>query len=162
MTLSIEEINKQLAESQNQNKNLEELNKILSEEDKEEDFVSAEEAGIKISPLELLSKDVDKDLVEQIKEKNKDIKKELPPPGSIEELNASMQVMEGSVLDGGTFEVDAEDIIKTHGYYSWENFSENLIRRVFIGAAKDTAQGSVDFVNYLGDKWFDERPFEDV
>ena len=40
-------------------------------------------------------------------------------------------------------------------------FSENLIRRVFIGAAKDTAQGSVDFVNYLGDKWFDERPFED-
>ena len=29
MTLSIEEINKQLAESQNQNKNLEELNKIL-------------------------------------------------------------------------------------------------------------------------------------
>ena len=31
MTLSIEEINKQLAESQNQNKNLEELNKILSE-----------------------------------------------------------------------------------------------------------------------------------
>ena len=51
MTLSIEEINKQLAESQNQNKNLEELNKILSEEDKEEDFVSAEEAGIKISPL---------------------------------------------------------------------------------------------------------------
>ena len=162
MTLSIEEINKQLAESQNQNKNLEELNRILSEEDKEEDFVSAEEAGIKISPLELLSKDVDKDLVEQIKEKNKDIKKELPPPGSIEELNASMQVMEGSVLDGGTFEVDAEDIIKTHGYYSWENFSENLIRRVVIGAAKDTAQGSVDFVNYLGDKWFDERPFEDV
>ena len=69
MTLSIEEINKQLAESQNQNKNLEELNKILSEENKEEDFVSAEEAGIKISPLELLSKDVDKDLVEQIKEK---------------------------------------------------------------------------------------------
>jgi hypothetical protein len=162
MTLSIEEINKQLAESQNQNKNLEELNKILSEENKEEDFVSAEEAGIKISPLELLSKDVDKDLVEQIKEKNKDIKKELPPPGSIEELNASMQVMEGSVLDGGTFEVDAEEIIKTHGYYSWENFSENLIRRVFIGAAKDTAQGSVDFVNYLGDKWFDERPFENV
>ena len=35
----------------NQNTNIEELNKILAEEDKEEDFVSAEEAGIKINPL---------------------------------------------------------------------------------------------------------------
>ena len=73
---TLEEINKKLLETENsnQNTNIEELNKILAEENKEEDFVSAEEAGIKISPLELLSKDVDKDLVEQLKEKNKTIK----------------------------------------------------------------------------------------
>ena len=55
---TLEEINKKLleTESSNQNTNIEELNKILAEENKEEDFVSAEEAGIKISPLELLSK----------------------------------------------------------------------------------------------------------
>ena len=161
---TLEELNKKLleTESNNQNTNIEELNKILAEEDKEEDFVSAEEAGIKINPLELLSKDADKDLVDQIKEKNKDIKKELPKPGSAEELNARLEVMEGSILDGGTLEPDIEEIIEKEGYYSWENFSENLIKRTFIGAARDTLQGSIDFTNYIGNKFFDERPFENV
>ena len=161
---TLEELNKKLleTESNNQNTNIEELNKILAEEDKEEDFVSAEEAGIKINPLELLSKDADKDLVDQIKEKNKDIKKELPKPGSAEELNARLEVMEGSILDGGTLEPDIEEIIEKEGYYSWENFSENLIKRTFVGAARDTLQGSIDFTNYIGNKFFDERPFENV
>ena len=161
---TLEELNKKLLEieSNNQNTNIEELNKILAEEDKEEDFVSAEEAGIKINPSELLSKDADKDLVDQIKEKNKDIKKELPKPGSAEELNARLEVMEGSILDGGTLEPDIEEIIEKEGYYSWENFSENLIKRTFVGAARDTLQGSIDFTNYIGNKFFDERPFENV
>ena len=62
---TLEELNKKLLEieSNNQNTNIEELNKILAEEDKEEDFVSAEEAGIKINPSELLSKDEILDLV---------------------------------------------------------------------------------------------------
>ncbi len=163
MTLSIEELNKILTEEKNnQNTNIEELNKILAEENKEEDFVSAEEAGIKISPLELLSKDADKDLVDQIKEKNKDIKKELPKPGSAEELNASIKIMEGSILDGGTLEPDIEEIIEKEGYYSWENFSENLLKRTFGGAIRDTGQATVDFTNYLGEKFFDERPLENV
>jgi len=161
---TLEELNKKLLEieSNNQNTNIEELNKILEEEDKEEDFVSAEEAGIKINSSELLSKDADKDLVDQIKEKNKDIKKELPKPGSAEELNARLEVMEGSILDGGTLEPDIEEIIEKEGYYSWENFSENLIKRTFVGAARDTLQGSIDFTNYIGNKFFDERPFENV
>ena len=161
---TLEELNKKLLEieSNNQNTNIEELNKILEEEDKKEDFVSAEEAGIKINPSELLSKDADKDLVDQIKEKNKDIKKELPKPGSAEELNARLEVMEGSILDGGTLEPDIEEIIEKEGYYSWENFSENLIKRTFVGAARDTLQGSIDFTNYIGNKFFDERPFENV
>ena len=68
---TLEELNKKLleTESNNQNTNIEELNKILAEEDKEEDFVSAEEASIKINPLELLSKDADKDLVRSDKRK---------------------------------------------------------------------------------------------
>ena len=161
---TLEELNKKLLEieSNNQNTNIEELNKILEEEDKKEDFVSAEEAGIKINSSELLSKDADKDLVDQIKEKNKDIKKELPKPGSAEELNARLEVMEGSILDGGTLEPDIEEIIEKEGYYSWENFSENLIKRTFVGAARDTLQGSIDFTNYIGNKFFDERPFENV
>ena len=161
---TLEEINKKLleTESSNQNTNIEELNKILAEENKEEDFVSAEEAGIKISPLELLSKDADKDLVDQIKEKNKDIKKELPKPGSLEEINAGIKIMEGSILDGGTLEPDIEEIIEKEGYYSWENFSENLLKRTFGGAIRDTGQATVDFTNYLGEKFFDERPLENV
>ena len=168
MTLSIEEINKQLAKSQNQNQNqnLEELNKLLEQEEFEEKLVSPEEVGIKISPLKLLSKDVDKDLVTKIKEKNKEIKKEeTPVKGSIEELNKNIkvqQLMEGSVLDGGTVQPNIEDLIETHGYYSWENFSENLLKRTYGGAIRDTGQATVDFINYLGDKFFDERPLEDI
>ena len=70
--------------------------------------------------------------------------------------------MEGSILDGGTLEPDIEEIIEKEGYYSWENFSENLIKRTFVGAARDTLQGSIDFTNYIGNKFFDERPFENV
>ena len=161
---TLEELNKKLEGSQstNQNTDLEELNKILSEENKEEDLVSAEDVGIKISPLELLSKDADKDLVDQIKEKNKNIKKELPKPGSLEEVNASIKIMEGSVLDGGTLEPDIEDVIEKEGYYSWENFSENLLKRTYGGAIRDTGQATVDFANFLGNKFFDKRPFENV
>ena len=153
---TLEELNKKIegTQSTNQNTDLEELNKILSEENKEEDLVSAEDVGIKISPLELLSKDADKDLVDQIKEKNKNIKKELPKPGSLEEVNASIKIMEGSVLDGGTLEPDIEDVIEKEGYYSWENFSENLLKRTYGGAIRDTSQATVDFVNFLGNKFF--------
>jgi len=161
---TLEELNKKIegTQSTNQNTDLEELNKILSEENKEEDLVSAEDVGIKISPLELLSKDADKDLVDQIKEKNKNIKKELPKPGSLEEVNASIKIMEGSVLDGGTLEPDIEDVIEKEGYYSWENFSENLLKRTYGGAIRDTGQATVDFANFLGNKFFDKRPFENV
>ena len=68
--------------------------------------------------------------------------------------------MEGSILDGGTLEPDIEEIIEKEGYYSWENFSENLIKRTFVGAARDTLQGSIDFTNYIGNKFFDERPLK--
>lgn len=166
MTLSLQELNKKLLESEknNQNKKIEELDKILLEEDKDENFISAEEAGIKISPLELLSKNADKNLIELIKEENKDIKKDLPPKGSIEELNARLKIMEGSVLDGGTLqpEDDIEDIIDRHGYYSWENFSENLLKRTYGGAIRDTGQATIDFANYLSNKFFDKKPFENV
>ena len=119
MTLSLQELNKKLLESEknNQNKKIEELDKILLEEEsKDEDFISAEEAGIKISPLQTLSKDADKNLVELIKEKNKNVIKNLPEKGSVEELNAGLTIMKGSVLDGGTTEPDIEEIIDKHGY----------------------------------------------
>ncbi len=60
-----------LAELNEQIKKQQELNTILSEQAKEEDFVSAEEAGVKISPMELLDGDADKDLVKEIQDKAK-------------------------------------------------------------------------------------------
>ncbi len=163
--MSLAELNKKLEEQKknqiNQETENQELKEILEEESKEEDFVPAKDLGIKISPLELLAKDADKDVVETIKENNKQAEKKLPPKGSIEELNLRIKSMEGSVLDGKR-PVDAEEIIETHGYYSWENFSENLLKRTYVGAIRDTAQGTVDFTNYLGEKFFDERPLENV
>ena len=163
---TLEELNEILKKSQNNtlNKNfeLEKLNKLLEEESKDEDFISAEEAGIKISPLQTLSKDADKNLVELIKEKNKNVIKNLPEKGSVEELNAGLNIMKGSVLDGGTTEPDIEEIIDKHGYYSWENFTENLLKRTFGGAIVDTGQATLDFADYIGDKFFDKRPFENV
>ena len=44
--------------------------------------------------------------------------------------------MEGSVIDGKR-PVDAEEIIETHKYYSWENFSENLLKRTYLGGLRD-------------------------
>ena len=65
------------------------------------------------------------------------------------------------MLDGGTLqpEDDIEDIIDRHGYYSWENFSENLLKRTYGGAIRDTGQATIDFANYLSNKFFDKKPF---
>jgi len=69
--------------------------------------------------------------------------------------------MEGSVLDGDR-PIDAEKIIEDNGYYSAENFYENLIKRTYGGAARDLIQNTAGFVNFLGDKFFDEQPLEFV
>jgi hypothetical protein len=158
-----------LAELNEQIKKQQELNRILSEQAKEEDFVSAEEAGVKISPMELLSKDADKDLVQEIQKKAQiKIDKE-EPKTELDKLNQEIKlkldtekIMEGSVLDGGKLERPIEDIIKYDGYYSWENFSEQLLKRTIGGAVVDTGQATVDLINFLGNKYFESSPFENV
>ena len=100
-----------LAELNEQIKKQQELNRILSEEAKEEDFVSAEEAGVKISPMELLDGDADKDLVKEIQDKAQNKVDEEEPKTELDKLNKEIKlkldteaVMEGSVLDGGKIE----------------------------------------------------------
>ena len=74
-----------LAELNEQIKKQQELNRILSEEAKEEDFVSAEEAGVKISPMELLDGDADKDLVKEIQDKaQKKVDEQIAEPTATE------------------------------------------------------------------------------
>ena len=81
-----------LAELNEQIKKQQELNRILSEQAKEEDFVSAEEAGVKISPMELLSKDADKDLVQEIQKKAQiKIDKE-EPKTELDKLNQEIKL----------------------------------------------------------------------
>ena len=146
-----------LAELNEQIKKQQELNRILSEQAKEEDFVSAEEAGVKISPMELLDGDADKDLVKEIQDKAQKKVDEEEPKTELDKLNQQIKlqrdteaVMEGSVLDGGKIERPLEDIIKYDGYYSWENFSEQVLKRTLGAAVVDTGQATVDLINFMG------------
>ena len=130
-----------------------ELEKLLKEESKEEDFISAEEAGIKISPLSDAVKK--EDIITQLT-KDKDKEKKtitledfLGESGIVE--SETVDVMEGSVLDGAR-KIDTEEIIDQHGYYSWENLYENVLKRTFSGAARDTAQATVDTINWAAKK----------
>ena len=131
------------------------LSEILSEKTKEEDLVPIEQTNIKISPTISASEQLKKE------DQPKDIKTEPKKTFSLSEAIAREKPLEGSVIDGNKI-VDAEKIIEDNGYYSIENFYENLIKRTYGGAVRDLAQGTVDFTNYLGDKFFDERPFENV
>ena len=115
-----------------------EFEKLLKEESKEEDFISAEEAGIKISPLSDAVKK--EDIITQLtKDKDKEkktitLEEFLGESGIVE--SETVDVMEGSVLDGAR-KIDTEEIIDQHGYYSWENLYENVLKRTFYGAASD-------------------------
>ena len=132
------------------------LSQILSEKSKEEDFIPIEETDIKLSPISDAAKELEKE-----EKKEKDF---IPQPKktiTLSEAIALEKPLEGSVLDGKRI-VDAEKIIEDHGYYSIENFYENLIKRTYGGAIRDLAQGTLDFTDYLGDKFFDEKPFENV
>ena len=158
-----------LAELNEQIKKQQELNRILSEQAKEEDFVSAEEAGVKISPMELLDGDADKDLVKEIQDKAQKKVDEEEPKTELDKLNQQIKlqrdteaVMEGSVLDGGKIERPLEDIIKYDGYYSWENFSEQVLKRTVGAAVVDTGQATVDLINFMGNKYFESSPLENV
>jgi hypothetical protein len=51
--------------------------------------------------------------------------------------------MKGSVLDGGTVQ---------DGYSTWDDFKENLLRRTYLAAAKDTGQATIDTVNWAAKK----------
>ena len=130
------------------------------EEDQEPEFIPAEQAGIKINASELLKKNADQDLIKSIQENTKRNQEQGIIP--LEQANLEMNLMKGSILDGGEIQTPIEDIIKYQGYYSWENFKENLLKRTFLGAGRDLGQGTIDLTNYLGDKFFDERPFENV
>ena len=158
-----------LAELNEQIKKQQKLNRILSEQAKEEDFVSAEEAGVKVSPMELLDGDADKDLVKEIQGKAQKKVDEEEPKTELDKLNKQIKlqrdteaVMEGSVLDGGKIERPLEDIIKYDGYYSWENFSEQVLKRTLGAAVVDTGQATVDLTNFLGNKYFESSPLENV
>ena len=127
-----------------------ELEKLLKEESKEEDFISAKEAGIKISPLSdfakkeniitQLSKDKDK---KKSKEKKTITLKEFLGDSVVSGSADAPDVMKGSVLDGGTVQ---------DGYSTWDDFKENLLRRTYLAAAKDTGQATVDTINWAGKK----------
>jgi len=129
------------------------LEKLLKEESKDEDLISAEEAGIKITPLSTINKQDDFMSSFKIpkKEKKEEVKKEISweefTSGSeiidVSQSTETEDVMKGSVLDGGSVQ---------DGYTTWEDFQENLLRRTYLGAAKDTGQGTIDFINYLGGK----------
>ena len=130
-----------------------EFEKLLKEESKEEDFISAEEAGIKISPLSDAVKK--EDIITQLtKDKDKE-KKTITLEEFLGESgivgSETVDVMEGSVLDGAR-KIDTEEIIDQHGYYSWENLYENVLKRTFGGAARDTAQATVDTINWAAKK----------
>jgi len=132
------------------------LSQILSEKSKEEDFIPIEETDIKLSPISDAAKEL-----EQEEKKEKDFIPQPKKTFTLSEAIAKEKPLEGSVLDGKSI-VDAEKIIEDNGYYSIENFYENLIKRTYGGAIRDLAQGTLDFTDYLGDKFFDEKPFENV
>ena len=128
-----------------------EFEKLLKEESKEEDFISAEEAGIKISPLSdaVKKEDIITQLTKDKEKKTITLEEFLGESGIVG--SETVDVMEGSVLDGAR-KIDTEEIIDQHGYYSWENFSENLLKRTFAGAARDTAQATVNTINWAAKK----------
>ena len=167
---SIQEVNKKLEEERKK----ENLNILFEEESLEEDFVPIEETDIKLSPIS----DVAKEIKSEPQEKKSEPKKENTNLVSLEslrseskeedtnlvpleDLTSSSNVMKGSVLDGER-PIDAAKIIEDNGYYSTENFYENLIKRTYGGAARDLIQNSANFVNFVGDKFFEVQPFEMV
>lgn len=160
---SIQEVNKRLEEEERK-KN---LNILLQEESQDEDFIPIEETNIKLSPISDAAKEIKLEpqqennnlfSLESLRSEQKEENNNLVP---LKDLTSSSNVMEGSVLDGDR-PIDAEKIIEDNGYYSAENFYENLIKRTYGGAARDLIQNTAGFVNFLGDKFFDEQPLEFV
>jgi hypothetical protein len=160
---SIQEVNKRLEEEERK-KN---LNILLQEESQDEDFIPIEETNIKLSPISDAAKEIKLEpqqennnlfSLESLRSEQKEENNNLVP---LKDLTSNSNVMEGSVLDGDR-PIDAEKIIEDNGYYSAENFYENLIKRTYVGAARDLIQNTAGFVNFLGDKFFDEQPLEFV
>jgi len=160
---SIQEVNKRLEEEERK-KN---LNILLQEESQDEDFIPIEETNIKLSPISDAAKEIKLEpqqennnlfSLESLRSEQKEENNNLVP---LKDLTSNSNVMEGSVLDGDR-PIDAEKIIEDNGYYSAENFYENLIKRTYGGAARDLIQNTAGFVNFLGDKFFDEQPLEFV
>ena len=58
-------------------------------------------------------------------------------------------VLKGSVIDGGD---DYKKVQEEFKYSAWEDFKEQVIKRTYGGAARDLAQGTIDFTNYLAKK----------
>lgn len=132
------------------------LDALLQEESKEEDFVPIEETNIKLSPISDAAKEEEKPTEKKPTEEKKQ------PLSLSEAISLSPEnISKGSVLDGDR-PIDAEKIIEDNGYYSAENFYENLIKRTYGGAARDLIQNTAGFVNFLGDKFFDKQPLEFV
>ena len=160
---SIQEVNKRLEEEERK-KN---LNILLQEESQDEDFIPIEETNIKLSPISDAAKEIKLEpqqennnlfSLESLRSEQKEENNNLVP---LKDLTSNSNVMEGSVLDGDR-PIDAEKIIEDNGYYSAENFYENLIKRTYGGAARDLIQNTAGFVNFLGDKFFDKQPLEFV
>jgi len=137
------------------------LDALLQEESKEEDFVPIEETNIKLSPISDAAKEEEKPTEEKPTEKKPTEEKKQPLSLSEAIALSPENISKGSVLDGDR-PIDAEKIIEDNGYYSAENFYENLIKRTYGGAARDLIQNTAGFVNFLGDKFFDKQPLEFV
>ena len=58
-------------------------------------------------------------------------------------------VLKGSVIDGGD---DYKKVQEEFKYSKWEDFKDQVIKKTYGGAARDLAQGTIDFTNYLAKK----------
>ena len=58
-------------------------------------------------------------------------------------------VLKGSVIDGGD---DYKKVQNEFKYSKWEDFKDQVLKKTYGGAARDIAQGTIDFTNYLAKK----------
>jgi len=69
---------------------------------------------------------------------------------SLENLFSTKDVMKGSVIDGGS---DYKKVQEQFKYSKWEDFKDQVIKKTYGGAARDLAQGTIDFTNYVAKKF---------
>ena len=66
-----------------------------------------------------------------------------------EDKKEETDVLKGSVIDGGNDYKKVQDEFK---YSAWKDFKEQVIKRTYGGSARDLAQGTIDFTNYVAKK----------